>query len=111
MNGEIKRLYRRAGEATMRVIPAARETMPTPACRSTLGVSDRETTTLPAVSRVMLSACRIGTPEVTRVPRVRLNRAIAVLRWMSPMIGNLSVSRSIRRWKRRWSRSSRYDWS
>ena len=48
-----------------------------------------EITTLPAVSRVMLSAWRMGTPEVTRVPRVREKRETALLRWMSPRTGML----------------------
>ena len=37
-----------------------------------------EMTTLPAVSRVMLRAWRMGTPEVTRVPSVRVKREIAL---------------------------------
>ena len=37
-------------------------------------------TVLPAVSRVMLSACRIGTPLVTSVPSVREKREIELLR-------------------------------
>jgi hypothetical protein len=49
--------------------------------------------TLPAVSRVMLRAWRIGTPEVTRVPRVREKRETALLRWMSPSTGILSLMR------------------
>src|SRR5256886_8187135 len=39
-----------------------------------------EITVLPAVARVMFSACKIGTPLVTNVPRVREKREIAVFR-------------------------------
>ena len=53
-------------------------------------------TVLPAVSRVMLSACRIGTPLVTSVPSVREKREIALLRSMSPKSGTRSLKRSIR---------------
>ena len=51
---------------------------------------------LPAVSLVMFRAWRIGTPLVTRVPRVREKREIAFLRVRSPKTGALSmkVSRS-----------------
>ena len=35
-------------------------------------------TELPAVSRVIFKACKIGTPLVTRVPSVRLKREIAL---------------------------------
>ena len=52
-------------------------------------------TMLPAVSRVMLSACKIGTPLVTNVPSVREKREIAVLRIKSPKSGTRSLKRSI----------------
>ena len=51
-------------------------------------------TVLPAVSRVMLSACKIGTPLVTSVPSVREKREIAVLRSRSPKSGTRSLKRS-----------------
>ncbi len=53
--------------------------------------------TLPAVSRVMLRAWRMGTPEVTSVPSVREKRETALLRWMSPKIGSFSLIVSIDR--------------
>ena len=34
---------------------------------------------------------RIGTPDVIRVPRVRVNRATAIFRSKIPMIGILSM--------------------
>ncbi len=59
-----------------------------------------------AVSRVMLSAWRIGTPLVTSVPSVRLNREIDVLRMMSPKTGifSFSLSKKIRPASERASR-------
>src|SRR5450759_1388934 len=54
----------------------------------------RAMTVLPAVSRVMLSACRIGTPLVTSVPSVRENREMAVFRIKSPQYDATLPSRS-----------------
>jgi hypothetical protein len=54
----------------------------------------REMTMLPAVSRVIVRACKIGTPLVTRVPRVREKREIEVLRIKSPKSGARSLIRS-----------------
>ncbi len=47
------------------------------------------TTLLPAVRAVMRRPSRIGTPEDTRVPRVRVKRATATLRISVPMTGSL----------------------
>ena len=52
-------------------------------------------TTLPAVSRVMLSACRMGTPLVTRVPSVRLKREMALFLIRSPKSGTRSLIASM----------------
>src|SRR5476649_2829569 len=54
------------------------------------------TTTLPAVSRVILSAWRMGTPLLIRVPNVRAKREMAVLLVKSPKTGirNAMVSRN-----------------
>ncbi len=49
---------------------------------------------LPAVSRVMLSASRIGTPEVIKVPKVRVVRARMFFSTKAPKIGILSMNRS-----------------
>jgi hypothetical protein len=45
--------------------------------------------TLPAVSLTMVSAWRMGTPELTRVPRVRVNREMATLLITGPTAGHL----------------------
>ena len=47
-------------------------------------------TELPAVSRVMLRAWRIGTPLVTSVPSVREKREMELLRVRSPKSGRRS---------------------
>ena len=53
-----------------------------------------ERTRLPVVSRVMTSDWRIGTPEESSVPRVRVKRETAE-RWARvPMTGSLSLSAS-----------------
>ena len=49
---------------------------------------------LPAVSRVMFSASRIGTPLETSVPRVRVVRARMFFSTSWPKIGILSVNMS-----------------
>ena len=54
-------------------------------------------TTLPAVSRQMSRASRIGTPDAIRVPKVRLNRATTTLRAIGPTTGRRSFSRSRKR--------------
>ena len=51
---------------------------------------------LPAVRPVIVSASRIGTPDETSVPSVRVKRAIAVLRIKSPKIGTRSMNLSMR---------------
>ena len=50
---------------------------------------------LPAVRAVIVSASRMGTPEETSVPSVRVKRAIAVLRIRSPKTGTRSRKPSI----------------
>jgi hypothetical protein len=45
-------------------------------------------TLLPAVRAVMRSASRIGTPEETSVPSVRVKRATAAFRMSGPKTGN-----------------------
>src|SRR5204863_824738 len=50
---------------------------------------------LPAVSRVMFNACKIGTPLVTNVPSVRAKREIAVLRFKLPKSGIRSLKLSM----------------
>ena len=50
---------------------------------------------LPAVSRVIFKACKIGTPLVTSVPSVRAKREIAVLRFKLPKSGMRSLKLSI----------------
>ena len=49
-------------------------------------------TVLPAVSRVIFKACKMGTPLVTSVPRVRAKREIAVLRVRSPKSGTRNLN-------------------
>src|SRR5438874_2380848 len=56
------------------------------------------TTLLPAVRAVMVSASRMGTPEETSVPRVRVKRATADFRMRGPKIGTRSRARSIATW-------------
>src|SRR5262249_39852379 len=58
----------------------------------------RSTTLLPAVRAVMTRASRIGTPEDTRVPRVRLKRATADFRISAPNTGTRRRKRSIQKW-------------
>ena len=61
-------------------------------------------TTLPAVLATMSSASRIGTPEESSVPIVRVKRATAILRMTSPMIGAFKS----RPWKKRLPLGLRY---
>ncbi len=53
-----------------------------------------QTGALPEVSFTMVSACRMGTPLLTSVPRVRENRAIATLLITGPSTGMCSLNRS-----------------
>ena len=48
------------------------------------------TTLLPAVVAVMRSPSRIGTPDCTRVPSVRVKRATATFRRRRPKTGTFS---------------------
>ena len=57
----------------------------------------RSTTLLPAVRAVMTRASRIGTPEETRVPSVRLKRATEDFRMRPPKTGTRSRKRSIQK--------------
>ena len=50
--------------------------------------------TLPEVSLTMVSACRIGTPLLTRVPSVRVKREMATLLMTGPSTGMFSLKRS-----------------
>src|SRR5262245_38419672 len=50
--------------------------------------------TLPEVSFTMVSACKIGTPLLTRVPKVRVNREIATLLITGPSAGMFSLNLS-----------------
>ena len=50
------------------------------------------TTTLPAVRATMSSASRIGTPEASSVPSVRVKRATAILRSVGPITGSVRKS-------------------
>src|ERR1044071_1120951 len=52
------------------------------------------TITLPAVSFTIVSACRIGTPLLIRVPNVRVNREMATLLMTGPTTGILSLNLS-----------------
>src|SRR5260221_2083159 len=52
------------------------------------------TMTLPAVSLTIVRAWRIGTPLLTRVPRVRVKREIATLLTTGPRTGILSLNLS-----------------
>ena len=56
------------------------------------------TTLLPAVRAVMSSASRIGTPEETSVPSVRVKRATADFRMSEPKTGTRRRARSIMTW-------------
>ena len=56
------------------------------------------TITLPAVFATMSSASRIGTPEASSVPSVRVNRATAIFCITGPMIGMRRMSL----WKKRF---------
>ncbi|MHC4803687.1 MAG: hypothetical protein ACYTFF_16485, partial [Planctomycetota bacterium] len=51
---------------------------------------------LPSVSRVMRSESRMGIPDETRVPSVRVNRATATSRSRRPTSGARSLTRSTR---------------
>ena len=53
-------------------------------------------TLFPAVFAVMLKASIMGTPDETRVPKVRVNLDMAVFLKRPPIIGNLSQTLSIR---------------
>ena len=53
------------------------------------------TTLFPAVRAVMRRPSRMGTPEETRVPRVRVKRATATLRIRVPITGTLRRSASM----------------
>ena len=48
-------------------------------------------TTMPAVRAQMASASRMGTPDCSSVPSVRVKRATAILRSTGPMMGSLSI--------------------
>src|SRR5262249_18298960 len=52
------------------------------------------TTTLPAVSLTMVSACKMGTPLLTKVPKVRVNLEIATLLITGPSTGIFSFTLS-----------------
>ena len=54
-------------------------------------ISASSSTALPEVRAVMLRPSRIGTPEVIRVPRVRVKRATAILRSSMPSTGSFSM--------------------
>ncbi len=54
----------------------------------------RASTALPAVSRLMLRASRIGTPLPIRVPKVRVKRAMALLFMIVPNSGTWNFSQS-----------------
>ncbi len=49
---------------------------------------------LPAVSPTMSSDCRIGTPDFSMVPRLRVNRLSAILAEREPNTGIFSFSGS-----------------
>ena len=49
----------------------------------------------PVASRLMASACRIGTPLASIAPRIRQNRVIATMRSAVPATGIFSRHRSI----------------
>ena len=53
-------------------------------------ISASSSTALPEVLAVMLKPSRIGTPEVIRVPRVRVKRATAIFLQQHPMNGMCS---------------------
>ena len=57
-------------------------------------VKARSKTALPAVSRTMLSDSRIGTPDCTRVPSVRMVRATVDFSTSEPITGIISRMRS-----------------
>ena len=64
------------------------------AAHGLLDVADgRAATTLPVVSATMSRLCRIGTPDLSIVPRLRAKRASAILRKRLPKTGSLSFSR------------------
>ena len=52
------------------------------------------TITFPEVSFTIVSACKIGTPLLTSVPKVRVNRAIATLLTTGPKTGTISLNLS-----------------
>ena len=49
------------------------------------------TITLPAVLATISSASRMGTPDESSVPSVRVKRATAILRSTGPMTGSCSM--------------------
>ena len=55
------------------------------------------TITLPAVRATISSASRMGTPDESRVPRVRVKRATAILRKTPPITGRCSITLWMRR--------------
>ena len=55
-------------------------------------------TTLPAVAATVSSACMIGTPDLTSVPRVRVNLATATFFRMGPKTGRFSAFPSHQCW-------------
>ncbi len=63
----------------------------TPSCTLCMAPASTE---LPEVSREMLSASRMGTPAPIRVPKVRVNRAMAALLIMEPKTGMRNLSQS-----------------
>ena len=54
----------------------------------------RSKTALPAVSRTMFSDSRIGTPDCTSVPSVRIVRATVDFSTIAPITGIISMIRS-----------------
>ena len=58
-------------------------------------IKDCSSTALPEVRAVIASPSRMGTPEVIRVPSVRVKRATAILRNSMPTTGRFSIKRSV----------------
>jgi hypothetical protein len=56
------------------------------------------TTRLPDVLAVISRPSRIATPDDTSVPSVRVNRAMAALRWSGPTIGMRRMILSMTSW-------------
>ena len=74
------------------------ETMDSPSrTESWILVMASETITLLAVSRVIIRACKIGTPEATKVPKVREKRATVLTLIMVPILGIFSMKVSTTR--------------